>query len=168
MKHITADKVLETLDRHQAAGCHVDTRLLQQVRAPGDMYLLTLPDATAFLSLIWQSINQARPLVPVGQPRTLRDCAARLAGFGWHFQTLVDEGYPWFSKCLAIDAAFDRSKFGWLALTPPYVSEQKETPQGTHYVYDGVHKSIVLAKRLIRREIEYASVEALLLTPRRS
>lgn len=132
------------------------------------MYLFPLPDATAFLALIWQSINEARPLVPVGQPRTLRDCAARLAPFGWRFERLVDEGYSWFAKCLDIDAAFDRSKFGWIALTPSNTSEQKETPQGTYYIYDGVHKSIVLAKKLLRREVEYAPLEALLLTPRRS
>ena len=150
MKQLSVEEVVATLERHRAAGCHVDSRLLAQVREPGEMYLLSLPDAPAFLTLIWQSINDARPIVPVDRPRTLRDCAARLAAFEWRFEKLVDEGYHWFAKCVAIDAAFDHSKFAWMALTLSNVSEQQETPGGTYYIYDGVHKSIVLAKKLLR------------------
>lgn len=168
MRRVHVDEALGALQRHQAAGLHVDSRLIRQVQAPGQMYALSLPDAAAFLALIWQSTNDTRPLAPVQQPRTLIGCASRLAAFEWRFENLAQAGYPWFGKCETIDTDFDRSSFGQLALTPCTVSERHASPGGTYYIYDGVHKSIVLAKKLFRREIEYEPVEALLLTPRRS
>jgi hypothetical protein len=92
----------------------------------------------------------------------------RLAGFEWRFRKLVEAGYPWFSKCVEIDASFNYSAFGWLALTPCTPSEQQETPNGTYYIYDGVHKSLVLGRKLLTNELAYQPLEALLLKPRRS
>ena len=66
-----------------------------------------------------------------------------------------------------IDVAFDYTKFGLIVLTPMVNSEKSETPQGTFYIFDGVHKTIVLAKKLLRKEIEFEDVEVLLLSPRR-
>lgn len=121
-----------------------------------------------FLKLVWQSIDATRSLTPVGEPRTLSDCANRLSAFGWEFQTLVQAGFEWFRRSVDIDAAFDYGKLGLVALTPLNEPERRETPAGNYYIYDGVHKSIVLAKRLLRRETEYEPVQVLLLTPRRS
>jgi len=168
MRQVGVDEVLDTLNRHRDEGFNVDTRLLREVQGPGQMYVLSLPDTTAFFGLVWQSINDARPLVPLGQPRTLRDCASRLAAFEWRFDKLVEAGYPWFRKCVEIDSVFDYSNFSWMALTPCNSSELQETPVGTYYIYDGVHKSIVLAKKLLKSEIKYRPLEALFLTPRRS
>lgn len=61
--------------------------------------------------------------------------------------------------------AFDYGKVGLVTLTPLNESERRETPEGNYYIYDGVHKSIVLAKRLLRGETEYEPVQVLLLTP---
>jgi len=113
MRQVTVEEVLARLERHRAAGLHVDSRLLREVRQPGEMYVVSLPDPSAFLALIWQSVNDARPLVPVHQPRTLRDCASRMTAFEWRFEKLVESGHPWFEKCVAIDRAFELSKFGW-------------------------------------------------------
>jgi hypothetical protein len=167
-QRVSSEEVLDKLRRHRAGGCHVDSRLFEEIQRPGRMYVLSLRAANEFFSLVWQSINAARPLVPVGQPRTLRDCAGRLAQYKWSFNRLVDAGYSWFGTCVDIDAGFDYSRFGWPALTLCNNSELQETPAGTYYIYDGVHKSIVLAKKLLNGEIEYKPLEALLLTPRRS
>jgi len=70
------------------------------------------------LSLVWQSIADARPLVPEGAPRMLSDCAQRLSQYGWKFQALVDSGFKWFEKCVDIDVGFDYTKFGLIVLTP--------------------------------------------------
>jgi hypothetical protein len=53
-------------------------------------------------------------------------------------------------------------------VTPLIDGEKRDSPDGTYYVYDGVHKSIVLAKKLLRNELEFKPVELLLLTPRRN
>jgi hypothetical protein len=168
MRQVSAGQARAILEGHQAAGLHVDERVVQQLDAPGELYVVCLPDMDTFLALIWQSIDDARPLVPVKQPRTLRDCADRLGAFGWRFEKLVEDGFPWFAKCVEIDSAYDHSKFGWMALTPSTPEEQQESPLGSSYIYDGVHKSIVLAKKLITGELEYRPLEALLLTPRRA
>jgi hypothetical protein len=68
---------------------------------------------------------------------------------------------------VGLDLEID-SKLGWIALAVLLEAETRETPAGTYYIYDGVHKSIVLAKRLLRQEVQYKPLEALLLTPRRS
>ena len=66
-----------------------------------------------------------------------------------------------------IDDRFDYSNVGCISLTPLNETESRETPSGTYYIYDGVHKSIVIAKKLLRRELGYRPLGALLLVPRR-
>lgn len=155
------------LERRRDAGFHVDDRLLREVQRPGALYLATLGTGEAFLSLVWQSTEKTRPLTPVGAPRTLRDCVARLHVYNWSFLRLRDTGYPWFDTCVALDQEFDYGKFGWVALVPLNDHERRESPSGTYYVFDGVHKTLVLAKKLVRQEVPYEPVDALLLTPRR-
>jgi hypothetical protein len=168
MKKVDAVTVRSILDRHEASGFHVDDRLRGEVYKPGEMFLDTLATREEFLRLVWQSIDDTRPLVPVGAPRTLSDCAQRLLQYGWKFQALLDLGFKWFEKCVDIDVGFDYAKVGLVALTPLIEPERRETPAGSYYIYDGVHKSIVLAKRLLQRQTGYESVQVLLLTPRRS
>ena len=164
---VTVDAAEGRLREHQRRGLHVDSRLLSEVRAPGQLFLVRLETEAEFMSLVWQTIDPTRPLAPHGRPRSLRDCASRLSSFRWTFEALVQTGYPWFEKCVPIDAAFTFEQFGLVAITPLLPGELKETPYGSYYIYDGVHKSIVLAKRLLRGEVQYTPVEALLLEPRR-
>jgi hypothetical protein len=168
MNKVDAATVRSILERHQASGFHVDDRLRSEVDKPGEMYLDVLATREEFLRLVWQSIDATRPLTPVGAPRTLLDCACRLSTFGWEFQALVQAGFEWFRPCADIDKAFDYDKVGLVALTPLSESERRETTAGSYYIYDGVHKSIVLAKRLLRGETGYEPVQVLLLTPRRT
>ena len=168
MNKTDAAFVRATLERHEASGLRVDQRLWREVDQPGEMFLGTFATREEFLRLVWQSIDATRPLTPVGEPRTLFDCASRLSTFGWEFQRLVQAGFEWFRPCVDIDKAFDYGKVGLVALTPLNESEKRETARGNFYIYDGVHKSIVLAKRLLRGETEYEPVQVLLLTPRRS
>jgi hypothetical protein len=162
-----AASVHSILDEHQALGLHVDHRLRHEIDEPGDMFLGTIDREDEFLRLVWQSNEDTRLLTPLGKPRTLFDCASRLLTFGWQFQRLVQAGWNWFRPCVDIDTAFDYGKVGLVGLTPLVESEKRETVAGNYYIYDGVHKSIVLAKRLLRRETGYSPVQVLLLTPRR-
>lgn len=164
---ISREDVEARLNNHKQNGFHVDSRLLQAIFQPGQLSLLTLETEDEFLRLVWQAVDETRPLTPKAQPRSVKDCAFRLRFFGWSFEALVGHGFPWFQKCADIDLAFDFGKVGWIAVTPLLAGEQKETPHGSYYIYDGVHKSIVLAKRLLCRELHYCAMEVLLLEPRR-
>ncbi len=167
MKLVDPDAVLAELARHQDRGFHVDSRLLAEVPKPGNLFRFRLGQEEDFFRLVWQSTSKTRPLTPEGWPRTLRDCVLRLRTYSWSFRQLVTGHYEWFQECVAIDENFTYDNFGLVALTPLNSHERHETPQGTYYLFDGVHKGIVLAKKVFRGEVDYQPVEALLLTPRR-
>ena len=72
-----------------------------------------------------------------------------------------------FESFRALDAGFDISKFDLIAVTPANDSEKRQSPSGTYYSFDGVHRALVLAHRVMSGQSKYQPVEALLLTPRR-
>jgi hypothetical protein len=171
-----ASVVQNVLAERQKAGYHVDNRLLTEVeRSDGEQFLIRLEDEDSFLSLIWQESDPARLLTPPGQPRTLRDVARRMIERGYTFEALNRdlgrsraEHHPeWFEPCVHINRSFDYAKFGWVAVVAANDGERSQSPRGTFYIFDGVHKTLVLAARLLRGETCYQAVEALYLVPRR-
>src|SRR5690242_14817341 len=107
---VSAEYVMAQLRRHEKNGFHVDSRLLTEITKPGQLSVLILEAEHEFLSLVWQAIEATLVLTPNGQPRTLRDCAARLIDFDWKFETLVKRGHGWFQQCVDIDNKFDSEK----------------------------------------------------------
>ncbi len=175
MRKIGRDSVRETLENRQAAGHHIDPRLLIEVDNEGQLYLLQFEDEASFLSLIWQESPPARLLTPEGQSRTLLDVSTRLIQKGYTFEKLsrdlglsANQHQPeWFARCIHIDTGFDFAHFGWIAVVYPKDSEREQSPTGSFYIFDGVHKTLVLAKRLLKGETVFQPIEALLLIPRR-
>jgi hypothetical protein len=174
MKKVTHEEVRRVLLEREKNGLKVDNRLLIEIEK-GDLYLITLDDEYSYLSLIWHVINDSRLLTPQGQPRTLRDVAQRLIDNNFSFSALssnlsLSSGQHnprWFDECKRIDDNFDINKFGWIAVTLATEDELRSSPTGTFYIYDGTHKSLVLAKRLLDKSIDFKPLECLLLIPRR-
>jgi hypothetical protein len=175
MNEISQDEALIELRRRESLGHHVDARVWRDVASPGRIFTMTLATIDEFLNLIWQEACPARLLTPKGESRTLRDVGHRLMGAEYSFESLAtgmglprSEHHPeWFVPCVAIDRAFDFDQFGWLVLTPATEDERRQSPAGEYYIFDGIHKSVVLAKRLLEGSITFRPLEALLLTPRR-
>lgn len=175
MRQVSVMEVQNELATRQTAGHHVDQRLLTETSKPGDLYLLRLEDQDSFLSLIWQESDPARLLTPSGHSRTLREVAERVVRKNWTFEELSGDlgksetqHHPkWFDPCARINREFDYAQFGWLALVPATDNERLQSPFGSFYLFDGMHKSLVLATRLLRGETQYRPVEALYLLPRR-
>ena len=71
-----------------------------------------------------------------------------------------------FEKCVPINRCFDFRKFGWVAVVAATEQERDQSPLGSFYIYDGLHKTLVLAKRLLAGETTYQPIEALYLIPR--
>lgn len=166
-EEVQPSEVMASLRAHQALGLHVSDRVIAEVQKPGRMNKVVLGRAD-FFKLVWQSSDETRPLAPLRHPRTLGDCALRLSHFSWSFDRLVELGWPWFAACAEIDKAFDLSKFGLIFLNPLNEVERGEAPQGSYYIYDGVHRSIVLAKRLTAPSAaEYRPIQAILFERRR-
>jgi hypothetical protein len=153
MKYISQAEALQVLGKRQRDGQHVDSRLLGEVKREGRLFLVRLEDEEAFLSLIWQESDPARLLTPYCQPRILRDVAQRLINGGYTFESLArDLGLSpnkhqpmWFERCVEIDKAFDFEQFGWVAVVAATDGEREQSPGGTFYLFDGIHKSLVLA-----------------------
>lgn len=175
MRHVSGPEVLARLGAREALGHHVDPRLIQAVKAPGNLFFFTLEDEKPFLSLIWQESDFTRLLTPWGQPRTLADVASRMIANSWTFSSLcrpmgLELKYhdpAAFESYRALDTGFDISKFDFIAVTPANDSEKRQSPNGTYYIYDGVHRALVLAHRVMSGHSKYQPVAALLLTPRR-
>jgi hypothetical protein len=174
MRRIDSEQARRFLEEHRLADNKVDPTLIEAIAHGRELYLLRLEDQVSFLSLVWYQAPAVRLLVPDGEPRTLRDVAQRLIQRGHSFQALCNnsalpsgEFEPGFFKpCLEIDVGFDFRRFGWIAVVAAADEERAQSPLGSFYIYDGLHKSLVLAKRLLAGETTYQPVEALYLVPR--
>lgn len=175
MKKITHEEAKRVLLQREKNGLKVDKRVLEEIDK-GDLYLISLEDEHSFLSLVWHARDDSRILTPEGEPRTLLDVARRVINNHYSFNDLSSNlGFNsekhnprWFDECKRIDDNFDITKFGWLALTPATENELRSSSKGTFYIYDGTHKSLVLAKRLLDKSIDFKPLECLLLIPRRN
>ena len=131
-------------------------------------------DECQFLSLIWHKINDSRLLTPENESRMVQDAAERMIE-RHTFQSLSrDQGFPlnqhkpkWFCKCCEIDSDFDYNRFGtiWLVIAGDN-EKYKALPSAKYYTHDGCHRSLVLAKRLLKEKIKYQPVKAILINPR--
>ena len=137
-EEISREAATASLREPKEHGLHVDSRLLREIDQPGQVALLILETENEFLDLVWQAVPATRPLTSPGHPRSLRDCASRLASVGWSFEALLDAGYPWFETYNIIDRSFDIDKVGWVAVTSLVATEATDTPHGTYYVYVGI------------------------------
>ena len=175
MNSIERTKAREILLERKTRGHHVDERVLGRIDTAKSMFSLSLDDADAFFSLIWQESDPARLLTPSGQPRTLRDVAERLVQKYSFAQLCTTLGLPptqhdpdWFRTCLTIEESFSYEALGVVSLLPSNDPEQRQSQTGTFYIFDGVHKTLVLATLLLRNLIPYQPVNALLFVPRNS
>lgn len=173
MEKTDKDQILNELTLKQGRGEHVDSRLLASVRDSQALYLFRLYDEDSFLSLIWQEIDSTRLLTPRGQPRTLKEIGLRLRAWRGFSELASALGLPrtehrpeWFDRCVHIDTGFDYARFGWISVVHPTDSERRQSPSGSFYIYDGVHRAVVLAKRLLAQESEFQPLTALLIVPR--
>lgn len=175
MKNVRQEDLIKRLIDFEQKGFHIDSRLMDEVKKGGYFYLIELPDKESFYSLIWQESDPARFLTPPGKSRCLLDVAQRFIENKYSFKQLSKSiGLPanqhnpkWFEKCIPIESDFHYEKFGLISIVSANDSERKQSPNGTFYIYDGIHKSLVLATKLVSKEIDYHKIEALLLIPRR-
>jgi hypothetical protein len=174
MKQTSNQIVRDSYSARIAAGYNVDSRLMREVER-GRIFSFTFEDVESFLSLIWQEIDDTRLLTPSGQPRTLRDVAERVLKSGHSLEKLAsDLGFPinqhkpaWFKKCVPIAQNFSYESFGFVATVPATDSERRQSPNGSFYIYDGIHKTLVLSILLVSQQIIYDPIQAILLIPRR-
>lgn len=177
MQRIEKSAIVAKLLLHQTAH-HVDSRLLETISKSfpeEDFYQIRLKDEATFLSLIWHWNPSSSLLTPDGKSRTLCDVANRMVDKGWSIQRLygaeiLEEGRhdpQWFNACRHIVESFNYEDFGWIFVNHPTINEKADSPSGSYYIYDGCHKTLVLAHGILTGTIKYQPVDAILLLPRR-
>lgn len=174
LQEVTRAEAQRIIDQTRDRLEHVDTRLDYAVRQARDIFSVRLQDAESFLALLWPGGPGARWLTPLGAPHTLKDVAKRIIANGYEFESLAEESlqFPddhdpaFFAKLPYIDEQFDYGRIGLLTLASLGEDEQARSPHANFYIYDGVCRSLVLAKRLLSGQTSYQPVPALLLNPR--
>lgn len=175
MKRITMQEASDELQRHIDKGLHVGSRVLDEIKNIGSIFQFEIEDEETFLSLIWHEIDASRLFTPQGESRTLKDVAQRFidnkisySKLATNFGLPSDQHNPnWFSNCQKINDNFDYEEFGFIVLTPPTNEEVKQSSNGTFYIFDGSHKSFILATKLLKGELTFKSLNCFLLLPRR-
>jgi hypothetical protein len=155
---------------------HVDARVYEELEKDGSIFLIEIENQELFFSLIWHEIEASRLLTPPGKSRTLEDVGGRFSENGHTFSQLAtnfgklptEHNPNWFSGLEEMDNNFDYDKFGYIILTSATSEESKQSPKGSFYIYDGSHKSLVLAKKLKNGEIAFRPIKCFLLLPRRN
>jgi hypothetical protein len=162
--------IKETRDRVHWVDRYVDGA----VEDAKKIYHVRFQDDERFLSLIFPEMDGCRILTPPDESRTLRDVAHRILYNEWTFEDLVEDmglapklhDPGMFAKSRYLDENFDYEKFGLLILAPSTEEEREQSPDGSFFIYDGFHRSLVLAKYLLEEEIDYQQVEGILVIPR--
>jgi len=172
MRSIDRLEAKNRLLKEQAEGYRGDARVITALnRERTSCLVVRLEDERSFLSLIWHDVPESRVL-SANQSLVLGDVARRMIDRDWIFEKLAnreiggDYSPDYFADCARIDREFQFSKFGWPTLVLPNETERNRAAAGSLYLMDGTHRTLVLARKLLLREIEYEPVEGLLLLPR--
>tara|TARA_B100000315_G_C14248750_1_gene438699 strand:- start:68 stop:340 length:273 start_codon:yes stop_codon:yes gene_type:complete len=72
----------------------------------------------------------------------------------------------YFRKCYELESRFDINKFHWVYVVTPNKKEKKQSKNGSFYILDGNHRSLVLATKLLKKECDFKPINVLLLEPR--
>ena len=174
MTRMTWPQAVELLDATRAGLHHLDPKVDEALGEARELYQVHLQDDERFLSLTWPEADGSRLLTPTDEGRTLGEVAARLLVNKWTFEKLtadlglspVEHDPDYFGKCRYMDDEFDYERFGTLMLAPVTDEEREQSPEGSFFIFDGVHRCLTLAKRLLAQEEDYRQVPALLMIPR--
>jgi hypothetical protein len=131
-----------------------------------------LVDKEKFLDFRLLDQKQSRLLTPPGKCHSLRAVVDRMQAHRWTFDDLAspivgisetDHDPKWFEKCYQTD--FDPKKAHWIAITP-YRSDD-ETCSGPFSIFEGQHRSLVFAYRIISGQDFFSPRRLFILLPRR-
>lgn len=161
---------------HTEDGHHIDgrVRLLLEAGNPVEQISLTSPEE--FLRLQFHANDASRLLTPACKPRTLKDVIDRMIVSNWNFELLTStlDGFDrschhpeWFEQCRWIEqTGFSFESFGSIFLMDLVHDEASQSPLANYSLYDGTHRSLVLASRVVQSSALYQPINAFVFRPR--
>ena len=171
---ISNNELSEKIAEHEQKNLKVDQRFKNLLDTDKHRYYThQIEEINDFYNLIWCEIRATR-ILSNGESRTLRDIANRFIECKLTFEDLVDGTVEdtstykpgWYKKCLPINNGFEYENFGWLAVHDASQKEINQSPNGKYYIYDGSHKSLVLAIKLFTGEEEFQPVDVIYIDPK--
>lgn len=172
MRFIDTKEVKKRLEQEQTQGHPGDSRVTNALsQTDTKSFIVRFEDQESFFSLIWHNVDASRILSENGS-LLVGDVAQRMLDKGWTIEKLAEKEIQgkydpnYFRECLQIDREFNFSEFRLPTLVHPADSEKQRNPTGVFYLMDGTHRCLVLAKKLLLKEVEFQPVEGLLLVPR--
>ena len=149
---------------------HIDSRLCETLRLPNKKSpakLILFNDASEFLRLLFHLNDGSRILTPPGKARRLQDCAKRMIEGKLSFEGLSKTHPGYFEKCLPIYENFDYDSFHSVFLLDLCGDDERNGSMNANFsIYDGTHKTLVLAYKLLAEELTFRPVRAFLFTDR--
>ncbi len=168
---------LDYIAEHEAKGHHVDSRVKRRLAEGCPVVIEVIEDQDRFLQLLYHDNQKVSGfLTPYHQPRTLRDVVRRMNDTKLNFNSIaeVSDKIPpelhrpdWFNKCLDIyTKGLTFEDFGCLFLMDLVDEEQRWSPSAFSSIYDGTHRSLVLAWLLMNKEINFHPIKCFIFRPR--
>ena len=168
---------LAYIAEHESNGHHVDNRVKRLLESGNPVISERIENGKQFLRLLYHDNQRVSGfLTPYHAPRTLRDVIARIESLGLNMLTVARRtpSIPtelhdpqWFLGSQRLyENGFKFSNFGRLFLMDLIQEEQAWSPNAYSSIYDGTHRSLVLAWLLIHREIEFQPVDCFIFRPR--
>ena len=134
---------------------------------------VSLETFDAFSKLVWHYSPYSKLLTKPhwwgGKLYTVGDVAKKMVENGWTFEALSrgeiagDYKPGWFDSCQAIYSCFD-----WEVCLPLIVlnttwSERWDCPASSFRIVDGIHRSLVIAYKVLSSELSYRPMTAIVL-----
>lgn len=175
--------VLDAVSHVRTAG-NEELNFIARHAAPG-WKGADIPTQTDFLASIWHEVCDTRILTPHREPRSLMHVMDRMVLAGVTFADLADPaqvssvhqrfrqaGLPptrykpdWFVRCDDVYQSFSQQCLGKFLIRDARDGEDTQTPGSTLYIWDGSHRSLVYAYRVLVDGEPYVPVECVWMNP---
>jgi len=129
------------------------------------------PDVFLKLNLRYQKVTH--PIAPLDDSLELEQIIGRMRDSQQDFRTLANEQddpnkRKWFTRVADIIQKFSYEDFGLIALEPSAPGLLKPEEATCYSIFEGQHRSLALAWRLMGDIQSFKPIQALLLFPRRT
>ncbi len=169
MKYRSKDDIITQLSKTNALE---NSFLKRSVEAGLGFYDLAIEDPETLFNLIWHYRWSSQILTPGrwygGRLYTVKEVAQRMIQKSYTFEGLSDHAYrgryeaDWFKSCAKINQGFSWKAFHSLVVQLPTNAERLDCPHGNFRLIDGIHRSLVAAVKLLKNEIVFEPVNAIL------
>ncbi len=167
-------RIIKEVAERRSKGFHIDDRIVKTIELPdrSPVSQVSLKSKDDFLRLQYHDNDASWIFIPSGFPRTLKDCVEGMLDKKLTPQKLAhDFGPPeahraWFADKLSIYTNFDYNSFYSLFLLNFSGADRRTSAEANYIIFDGQHRSLFLAYKLMEEHVEFSPINAYLFSDR--